>query len=69
MSEIDREDVGGYLESIRSLATIGIILIQLGKVNLIPTILEEISEHSQRLTLDYAVAEEYNGCSNLSKDK
>ncbi len=69
MSEIDIKDVGGYLESIRNLADIGIILINLGKVTLVPTILEEIQEHSQRLAMEYTIVEEYSGCSKLNQDR
>lgn len=58
MGKIDKEDIRGYLETISHLAAIGMILIDLSKEEHIPTILEEIFEHSQRLTLEYASVEE-----------
>ena len=58
MSSLDIVDIGGNLETISNLALIGIILIQVGKVDLIPTILEDLMGHIQRLTLEYAVKEE-----------
>ena len=54
-SEIDNIDIKGNLETIEHLAQIGQLLIDLGKQEHIPTVLEDICEHSQRLTLEYAV--------------
>lgn len=56
--QIDEVDVKGSLETIKNLAAIGMILIDLGKLEYIPTILEDVYEHSQRLTIDYASVEE-----------
>ena len=58
MGKIDDIDVGGNLETIEHLAQIGQLLIHLELYEHIPTILEVIHEHAQRLTLEYAVAEE-----------
>ena len=55
MIEEDIVDNSGNLETIMNLSAIGILLLNLGKIDLIPTILEDIYEHSQRLTLEYAV--------------
>lgn len=58
MGQLDRVDIKGNLETIEHLAQIGQLLIDLEKDEHIPTILEDIHEHSQRLTLEYAVKEE-----------
>ena len=58
MGEIDKVDVKGNLETIEHLAQIGQLLIDLERYEHIPTVLEDICEHSQRLTLEYAVKEE-----------
>jgi len=52
--EIDNIDIKGNLETIEHLAQIGIMLIILSKREHIPTILELIHEHAQRLALEYA---------------
>jgi len=53
--QINDIDIGGNLETIAHLAMIGMILINLNKQEHIPTILEDIYEHAQRLTFEYAV--------------
>ena len=55
--ELDNTDIKGNLETIKHLAQIGMMLIDLSKDEHLPTILEEIYEHAQRLTLEYAVVE------------
>ena len=52
--EIDNIDIKGNLETIEHLAQIGQLLIDLGRQEHIPTILETICEQAQRLTLEYA---------------
>ena len=61
MSQIDELDVRGNLETIEHLARIGMLLIDLNKLEHIPTILEDIFEHSQRLVLEYASKEITDG--------
>ena len=56
--EIDSLDVRGNLETISNLSLIGMFLLDQGKLEFIPTLLEDIYEHSQRLTMDYAQVEE-----------
>lgn len=58
LGELDNADIKGHLETIEHLAQIGQFLIDHEKNEHIPTILEDICAHSQRLTLEYAVAEE-----------
>lgn len=58
MIDIDKIDVKGNLETIAHLAEIGMLLVDLDKMQHIPTILEDVLEHSQRLVLEYAVKEE-----------
>lgn len=58
MGTLDSVDIAGNLETIEHLAQIGQLLIYLELYEHIPTILEVTYEHSQRLTLDYAVVEE-----------
>ena len=52
--DIDNVDIKGSLETISNLALIGMMCIDLSKTQFIPTILEDIYEHSQRLTMEYA---------------
>jgi hypothetical protein len=54
-------DIKGNLETIEHLAQIGQLLVEQDRKEHIPTILEDIYEHSQRLTFEYAVAEEQSG--------
>jgi len=56
--DLDVIDIRGNLETIKNLAAIGMVMIDLGKTEFIPTILEDLYEHSQRLTLEYASVEE-----------
>ena len=56
--ELDNVDIRGNLETIAHLAQVGMIMIDLGKNEHIPTILEDLQEHIQRLVLDYAVVED-----------
>ena len=56
--KIDIADVRGSLETIANFALLGIMCINLGEYRFIPTLLEDICKHSQRLTLEYAVAKE-----------
>ena len=58
MGQIEDIDIRGNLETISNLALIGMMCIDLGKHNFIPTILEDIYEHSQRLVDEYAVIRE-----------
>jgi len=61
MGTLDKEgleDIEGYLETIANLAQVGRILIADGEAGFIPTILEDICEHSERLVWDYAVVKE-----------
>ncbi len=58
LGTIDKVDVAGNLETIEHLAQIGQLLVEQELYQHIPTILEDIFEHSQRLTLEYAVKEE-----------
>lgn len=60
-NEIDDIDIKGSLETIEHLAQIGQLLIDQNRHEHIPTILEDIWEHSQRLTLEYAVKGEGDG--------
>ena len=53
-TEIDSLDIKGNLETIEHLAQIGQLLIDQNRQEHIPTILEDIFEHAQRLTLEYA---------------
>jgi len=55
--EIDVIDVKGNLESIRNLADIGMMMIDLNKLQYVPTLLEDIMEHAQRLVIEYASVE------------
>jgi len=57
MDAIDT-DIKGNLETISNLALIGIYLIDQDKKGFIPTLLEDIFEHSQRLVDDYAIVKE-----------
>jgi len=56
--QIDDIDISGNLETISNLSRIGMLLIQLGKQEYIPTILDDVYEHSQRLVDEYAVVRE-----------
>ena len=56
--EIDTVDIRGSLETVANLALLGIMCINLGEYRFIPTLLEDICEHSQRLTLEYAATKE-----------
>ena len=58
LGEIASIDIKGNLETIEHLAQIGMLLIDLGKNEHIPTVLEDLQEHIQRLVLEYAVVEE-----------
>jgi len=58
MGAIDKVDIAGNLETIEHLAQIGQLLIEQNRNEHVPTILEDIFEHSQRLTLEYATVEE-----------
>lgn len=58
MGQIEDIDISGNLETISNLARIGMLLIELGKHELIPTVLEDVYEHSQRLVDEYAVVKE-----------
>jgi len=58
LGSIDFIDIRGHLETIGHLAQIGIIMIDLSFEQHIPTILEDICAHSERLTLEYAVKED-----------
>ncbi len=58
MSEYDIVDIEGNLETIEHLAQMGQLLSRLGLWHHIPTILEIIQEHIQRLVLEYAVVED-----------
>ena len=61
IKELDTKDLGdirGSLESIKNLAATGMLLIDMSKTELLPTILEDLLEHSQRLTLEYSTVEE-----------
>ena len=52
-TELDNIDVSGTLETIEHLAQIGQMLVVQGNHIHMPTILEDIFEHAQRLTLEY----------------
>lgn len=54
---IDDIDIRGSLETISNLALLGMMCVDQGKRQFIPTLLEDIFEHSQRLTEEYAVEE------------
>jgi len=58
MGTLDKIDIKGTLETIEHLAQIGQLLMDLERHEYMPTILEDIGEHSQRLMLEYAVKEE-----------
>lgn len=58
MLSIESIDIRGNLETIEHLAQIGMLMIDQNYPQHIPTILEDICEHSQRLTLEYAVVQE-----------
>lgn len=55
---VERTDVRGSLETVEHLAQIGIIMIDMNLFQHIPTILEDMLEHIQRLVLEYAVVED-----------
>jgi len=61
--QIDGIDIRGNLETIEHLAQIGMMLIDLSRREHIPTILEDIYEHAQRLTFEYAAKEDDNAIS------
>ena len=61
MGEIEDIDIAGSLETIEHLAQIGQRLVKQDRKEHIPTILEDIYEHAQRLAFEYAVAEEKDG--------
>lgn len=61
LGTIDDIDIRGNLETISNLALVGMMCVDLGKHMFIPTILEVLYEHIQRLVDEYAVAREEEG--------
>jgi len=61
MKEIDIKDIYGNLETIEHMAQIGMILVEIDKLEHIPSVLEVILQHIQHLVMEYAAEGEDDG--------
>jgi len=60
--KMDYNELNEQLKTTRNLCDVAIILVQLGKENLLPTILETLHQETQGMIDDYCVVKDFQTC-------